>query len=230
MLQLGRKIMQKISSGARDSANQPVSLPVFNLHNGCRFLYQRRLLDIVAPLEGDIVECGVGQGRTLLFWGILTFAEGRHRRLWGFDSFEGFPEPSPEDASPRNPQKGEWAAGGMREVENLLLESGLPGEWVRARLTLVKGFFEESLPKYVGSQIALLHIDADLYQSYKTALEILYPQVCPGGVIAFDEYMGTWEHHGFPGAKKAVDEFLADQKLAVQRDPYFGKYYVVKPT
>jgi hypothetical protein len=229
MLQLGRQIWQKLQGPARDSVNQQISLPAFSLHNGSRFLYQKRILDIVAHLEGDIVECGIGQGRTLLFWSILTFAENRNRRIWGFDSFEGFPEPSPEDTSPRNPQKGEWAAGGMRDLENLLLASGLPGEWIRARLTLVKGFFEDSLPKYAGGQIALLHIDADLYQSYKTSLEILYPQVCPGGVIALDEYMGTWEHHGFPGAKQAVDEFLADQKLEVRRDPYFGKYYVVKP-
>ena len=94
--------------------------------------------------------------------------------------------------------------------------------------TLVKGFFEESLLKYTGKQIALLHLDADLYESYKTSLELLYTKIPKGGVVAFDEYMGTFEHINFPGAKKAIDEFFGGRNYEIIRDQAFGKYYVIK--
>ena len=180
------KIMRWLWWKVRGVNNQAIpaaaiSLPAFTLHNGCRFLYQKRVMDMIRDVDGDIVECGVGAGQTLLYWAILSYDEGRNRRIWGFDSFEGFPEPTVEDTSPRNPKKGEWTVGSVPSVVNLLRESGLDAEWIRSRVTLVKGFFEDSLPKYTGSQIALLHIDADLYHSYKTSLELLYPKVAGGG-------------------------------------------------
>jgi hypothetical protein len=213
----------------RPAANQ-LPVPAFSLMNAGRFLYQRRLFDVVKDLDGDIVECGVGMGATLLMWSELCYDEGRHRRIWGFDSFEGFPAPTVQDASPRNPQKGEWAISTVRTIRDMLVTSGLSEEWVRSHVTLVKGFFEDSLPKYTGDKIALLHLDVDLYQSYKVALEALYDRVQPGGVIAFDEYMGTFEHVDFPGAKQAIDEFCNRRGVTLQRDRAFGKYYAVKPT
>ena len=194
-----------------------------------RFLYIKRLFDEVSELEGDIVECGVGRGNTFHFWAILCHDSTKLRRLWGFDSFEGIPEPTLEDVSPRNLKKGEIGRGTLKGVLAMLVHSGLSPGWVRSRVTLVRGFFDESLSKYTGEQIALLHIDVDLYESYKIVLEMLYDKVVPGGIIMFDEYMGTIEHEHFPGAKKAVDEFFADLDVRIERDVAFGKYYLVKP-
>ncbi len=171
------------------------------------------------------------QGKNIVLLDLLCYDEGRQRHIWGFDSFEGFPEPTQEDASPRQAQKGEWDVASMQKIHEMLVSAGLSYHWICSTITLVKGFFEESLPKYMGKQIALLHIDADLYQSYKTALETLYDKVAKGGVIALDEYMGTFDHYNFPGAKKAVDEFLAGRgiKVDIVRDEASGKYYFVKP-
>jgi hypothetical protein len=230
MKTISKKVIRRLRTVFDSPAAYPnVELPKITLTTASRFLYQKRLFDIAGRLEGDIVECGVGRGETLLLWAILCHDEARHRRLWGFDSFEGFPEPTREDASPRNVQKGEWNVATMASIRDLLVSSGFSTEWVRSRVTLVKGYFEESLRNYTGKRIALLHIDADLYQSYKTALQSLYARVPPGGVIAFDEYMGSFEHHDFPGAKKAIDEFFADQPVEILRDEVFGKYYMVKP-
>src|SRR3989338_1750422 len=62
-----------------------------------KLMYQKRLLELVHDLDGDIVECGVGWGCSLLYWALLAREEAKGRRIWGFDSFEGFPEPGPED-------------------------------------------------------------------------------------------------------------------------------------
>ena len=213
--------------------------PLASLHNTSMFLYQSRMFEKIQSLDGDIVECGVGIGQTLIGWLSLVWSYGQRRRVWGFDSFEGFPESTSEDKSYRDAQKGDfWALKGVIDGTNvtpldIVVDSisnyGLTKEWLSSILTLIQGWFKDSLTHYDG-QIALLHIDADLYQSYRNVLEILGPKVVPGGLILFDEYLGTMEFFNFPGAKKAVDEYFAKTPgySCVQRDPYRGKYYVRK--
>jgi O-methyltransferase len=203
-----------------------LEIPRFSLKEAVRFRYFSDLMEVISDLEGDIVECGVGWGWSFLYLCLLARIENRGRCVWGFDSFEGFPEPGEEDGSPRNPQKGEWKTD-LVAVYQLLKSSGLDDVITNSQITLVKGFFEESLPKYTGKKIALLHADADLYQSYKLIYEHLFDKVVPGGIILFDEYMNTFEHFKWPGAKTAIDEtFLSQAEL--KRHRYSGKYYAVK--
>ena len=70
--------------------------------------YLREIYTLVKDIEGDIVECGVGNGNSLLNLCRLAYFENKGRKIYVFDSFEGFPEPSIEDESERNTQKGEW--------------------------------------------------------------------------------------------------------------------------
>lgn len=211
--------------------SKPTRLPSseLNVANLARFLYFRRRFEEVKNLNGDIVECGVGQGESLFMFAFLIREEGKSRKLWGFDSFEGFPEPTPEDTSPRRPKKGDWNETSVYAVREQLLHNGLDTEFVRAQVTLVKGYFDTTVTKYSGGKIALLHLDVDLYASYQTTLNALYPKVMSGGAILFDEYMGTTEHLHFPGARQAIDEYLGDTCTAIQRDMLTGKYYLKKP-
>ena len=99
---------------------------------------------------------------------------------------------------------------------------------MKNNITLVKGLFSETLPKYSGPHIALLHIDADLYDSYKDALRYLWPKVSIGGIAAFDEYQMCEE---WPGARQAVDEFfgqLAPGRARLCHDVLYDRYYAVK--
>ena len=222
------KVMQKVGLRKEESRQLPAEVLRFDLTSASRFLYQKRIYDRIANVEGDIVECGVGWGRTLLGWAMLCHDAGDSRRIWGFDSFEGFPAPTEEDASPRAPKQGEWSEATLDNIMAVLRQGGLSPNYIRTKVTLVQGFFDKSLPNYTGDKIALLHIDADLYASYQTVLNQLYDKVAHGGVIAFDEYMGTREHYNFPGAKKAIDEFFADRVERIERDYSYGKYYAVK--
>lgn len=188
-----------------------------------RFLYFARCFDQVRQLGGDIVECGVGAGRTLLSFTYLMKYNRGDNTLWGYDSFEGFPEPSEHDRSFCNPKKGRNATS-MEDVLDLLRRSGIGEDFLSSRLRLVKGFFEETLHGYSGRPIALLHVDVDLYQSYLTVLEELYPKVLPGGVILFDEY----EEKKFPGARKAIEKYLGDRIRWMQKDQHTGKHFLVK--
>lgn len=168
--------------------------------------------DKIKDVPGAIVECGVGKGRTLMYFTQLC----PQRSIYGFDSFEGFPEPSREDDSPRNPKKGEWSGTSVADVERQIKVAGL-----KSSVTYFEGFFSTTIRLYEGKPIALLHIDADLYQSYKDAFQLV-KFVAPGGVILFDEYNTA----AFPGATQAVDEFIKEAGLELKQEA--GRYYVVK--
>jgi len=60
------------------------------------------------------------------------------------------------------------------------------------------------------------------------SLTNLWPHVEVGGIIAFDEY---GEGDTWPGARRAVDEFLATQTAGsteLCRDEVSGKWWAIK--
>lgn len=188
------------------------------------FLYLSKMFEKIKGVDGNVVECGVGYGRTFLILSYLVLRENKGREIWGFDSFRGFPEPSLEDTSPRKPVKGEWSGTSPEDIIKILKRAGLPMRFLEENVRMVEGFFENSLRKYDGSPIAFLHIDADLYKSYKIVLENLFPLVSEGGLVLFDEY----NEPNWPGAKRAVDEYFTRTPYKVSYDKASGKYFVIR--
>jgi hypothetical protein len=138
-----------------------------------------------------ICEFGVFTGSTINHLAGLT-----SKTIFGFDSFEGLPE-----------------AWGHRVGKGHFALKKLPA--VRPNVTLVKGWFNETLPPFLNSNpgmVAFLHIDCDLYSSTKTVFDLLEPRLAPGTVIAFDEYFNYpgWEEGEF----KAFDEFISRNSLS----------------
>lgn len=206
-----------------------------NLGNIGNVVYWLRFFEAIAPVPGDIVECGVGRGRSLVVMAALNYflskEEGGQRALWGYDSFEGFPLPTKQDDSPRKPQKGEWSASPSGKyqyspefIHLVLTEAGIPPD---RHPSLVKGFFGDTLKSHPDHPIALLNVDGDLYQSYKDTLNNLYPKVAKGGIIVFDDFSEEKNDEAFPGARLAVKEFLGEdfKKLKMSIG---GTYYFVK--
>lgn len=188
-----------------------------------RYLYFKDMVEEVRQVEGDIVECGVSIGHGALLFSLLGEYVGVNRVYYGFDSFEGFPDPVAKDETTPIKGRGFWA-NPPDTVLKVLRDGRLSEETIGNRIRLVKGWFDATLPKYEG-KIALLHLDCDLYESYKLALEQLYDKVQPGGVIMFDEY----HDDRWPGATKAIDEFFADKPETVQPHPRCRwKYHVRK--
>lgn len=188
-----------------------------------RIMYFLDQLRDVDEVDGDIVECGVSIGHGALEFLLLSEYLGVERDYYGFDSFEGFPEPVAKDEQTPITGPGFWA-NPPETVLKVLREGRIPEEKIQKQVHLIKGYFNETLHKYDG-KIALLHLDCDLYDSYKNSLETLYDRVSPGGVIMFDEYADD----RWPGATKAIDEFFADKPETVKPHEKMGwKYYVKK--
>ena len=188
-----------------------------------RLLHFEHLLSQTDHVEGRIVECGVGPGRSIFAFSIITQSLTRPREIWGFDTFEGIPPPRAEDGK-SNAHKTGWWNHPRSQVVELLLFNGIDRSFIAERIKFVPGDFSKSLPEYDGGPIALLHLDVDFYESYKTALELLFVHVAPGGIVAFDEYRNpTW-----PGATQAIDEFFADRPEQIVKSSVADLYYVVK--
>ena len=188
-----------------------------------RLFHFEQLLRQVDQIDGRIVECGVGPGRSVFAFSIISTHLTRSREIWGYDTFEGMPPPSVEDGK-LNEHKGGWWSHSRRHVSELLQYNGLAQSFIESNITLIPGRLSESLSTYDGAPIALLHLDVDFYESYRTALESLYDHVASGGIVAFDEYLDpTW-----PGATRAIDEFFTDRPEEILKSPITELYYTVK--
>ncbi len=212
------------------------AMPVVQVGWMRQFHYFVRLYDRIRDLEGDVIECGLGEGKTFAMLAYLVGSEGRGRprTLWGFDSFEGLPEPTEWDASPRNPKKGEWTIT-EESIAAHLKSAGIDECFPDCVPRIVKGFLGTSLRRFDGGQVAFLHLDVDLYEGYRDGLELLYSRVVPGGVVAFDEYRefhpelpAYGDQEKWPGCTKAVDDFFRGRPERIQFDPQVNKYFVVK--
>lgn len=156
-------------------------------------------------VPGDIVECGSYNGGSAALMAYVLRNSQAQRNIWLFDSFEGLPVPTEKDGQ-RVSQlyyKG-WCKGNVSNVMEIFKKLSIPKD----RIHITKGWFHDTFPAVHIPQIALLHLDADWYESIKLCLEKFYDCVQPGGFIVIDDY-DIWE-----GCAKAVDEFIKNRNLS----------------
>jgi hypothetical protein len=193
-----------------------------------RFLWFDRLLERIEGVNGDVVECGVAGGSSLAMLASLVRRRGGGRHLYGLDNWRGLPEPDAMDTGPKSvAQRGMFSWASPEGVRRELRAHGFRADQLDHVVTLIPGPFGNTLPRLEASP-ALVHVDADLYESYRVALVCLWPRLNVGGIVAFDEYE---EHELWPGARRAVDEFLAGLPRGaaeLARDDRIGKWYARK--
>jgi len=165
-------------------------------------------LDAVCNLnliKGEILEFGVYQGGTINFIAKKFPAQ----TIYGFDSFKGLPE----DWNISHKEKFNKHKKGYFSVDKL--------PKVKSNVSLVKGFFDTSLPKWLEEnnleQISLLHVDSDLYSSAKTIFDNLNNYIIEGTIIVFDEFYPwgrkryeTWKEHEYKALCEWVDVYNRD--------------------
>jgi hypothetical protein len=131
-------------------------------------------------VKGLYLEFGVFEARSLNYCAGLI---GSHL-IYGFDSFEGFPE------------AWDWNRHGGYKKGYFSLKGKIPR--VRDNVRLVKGWFTDTLPGFLREHpenVAFLHLDADLYSSTVPVLEQLNDRLVPGSIIAFNE-IADWGQSG----------------------------------
>ena len=172
-----------------------------------KFLAHAKLYEMSLGLPGYFAETGVFKGASFCRFRKLgrLFHPDHTRRFIGFDVFGKFP------AATYGPDKAElerqWAVDGDQGISRSNLQQLLDEQGLANNVDLIEGDIRETVPRYLSENkqmsLAIVNIDLDLYEPTKVALEHLFPLIVRGGVVILDDY------EGFPGAKKAVDEYLA---------------------
>jgi len=170
---------------------------------------------VAEGVPGDVVECGVWRGGSMMAAaGELVRQGDTERTLWLYDTYAGMTPPTEADVEAgtgvtaaemlASTSVGDgnnvWCVAGRSDVEANMGSTGYPME----RITFVEGDVAQTLLTSAPSSIALLRLDTDWYESTKVGLEVLYPKLAVGAVCILDDY-GHWE-----GARKAVDEYFAE--------------------
>ena len=189
-------------------------------------IYHYEIYKKIVNLPGDIIECGVFKGISLTRF--LTFREilenAQSRKIYGFDVFGKFPK-SKLKSDKKFIKNWELESGNginKDELDKIFLDKKF------SNFELIKGDIENTLPIFLKKKpelkISLLHLDMDIYEPTKHALEYLFNRVVKGGLILIDDY--AIEN----GATKAVDEFLKINKdLKIQKLNFSYKpSYIIK--
>jgi hypothetical protein len=195
-----------------------------------RFLAFYEIFKRILTVKGSIVECGVYQGFSLMSWAKLSSIlepENLTRRIYGFDSFDGFPSVSHHDrSSDGEAQKGEFRTHSHDELVTLIQEydadrflGHIP------KVELVRGNATETIPQFVQANdhllVSLLFLDFDLFEPTKVALQHFVPRMPRGAILAFDEL----DNPIWPGETRALLDTLSIGRLRIRRlewDPYIG--------
>jgi O-methyltransferase len=185
------------------------------------------LLRRTRDVPGDIAECGVYRGASLCAIGLHLVRSGSDKRIFGLDSFQGFDASVGRDLELGGVDDREKRVGGFDDTSLAYVRGKLARLGLAGRVTLLPGYFTETLGALPETRYSFVHLDCDIYESYRLTLAYFYPRLSPGGVILFDEYNDP----PWPGCNLAVDEFLADKpaKPIAIADANYIKYYIEKP-
>jgi O-methyltransferase len=166
-------------------------------------------------ISGDMVECGVWRGGSMMLiaYALQHFGD-TSRQLYLYDTYAGMTEPDDIDIDfdgkamkpvwaqkPKNSKMG--FGGSVDQVKANLRLSGYP----EPHIHFIEGDVLQTIPAQMPSRIAVLRLDTDWYKSTLHELQHLYDLIVPHGVLIIDDY--GWCR----GARQATDEFFRDRSF-----------------
>ncbi len=185
---------------------------VYSLIEAIKYIEQNNV-------KGDIVECGVWKGGSMMAVAeTLKYCNNTARHLYLYDTYEGMSAPTENDKTfdgtaakellESNTSKEKnlvWAYSSLDSVKQVMQSTAYPSD----KIHFVKGKVEDTIPQTIPSSIALLRLDTDWYESTRHELINLFPLLVAGGVLIIDDY-GHWQ-----GARKAVDEYFKINRIPI---------------
>lgn len=178
---------------------------IFNLIDKCKEVNKKLN-------NGIAIECGVAKGGSLQ---IMKKYLNHQFVIYGFDSFSNMPPLTEKDENEKRAlnhnftMKNNKLIGNVFGSEKICLNGFKKNNISLENVHLVKGFFQDSIPKYLNNlnNIVLLRLDSDWYESTYYVLEQLYPKVVKGGIILIDDF------YAYIGCRKAVIEYFNNHNL-----------------
>lgn len=146
-------------------------------------------------IKGDMAEVGVYRGE----FSCHLNAFFPSKKLYLFDTFEGFPEQEIKDIKL-------WG----ENFSNTTIEHVLSNMPHRESCVIAQGYFPDSIPKNMSQEFCFVSLDTDLYNPIYNGLNYFWPRMTKGGYIFVHDYGA----YAWPGVKKAVDQFCDENKIS----------------
>lgn len=150
--------------------------------------------------QGDVCELGCRRGLSAYQIAHYMKKADSQKTFHIFDSFEGLSELSVYDklnGSDQNETEIREKFACPYEITNQNLNEF---NFIR----FYKGWIPDRFNEVEDRSFSFVHIDVDLYQPILDSIEFFFPRLINKGIMVFDDYGCS----AFPGAKKAVDEYL----------------------
>jgi len=176
----------------------------------------------VQDVEGVFIEFGVYQGNRFIIF--LEEALKQNKEIYGFDSFEGMPEPVKEDYDKEG--KCFYPKGRLYANINEVL-SKIPKFVSKDKYHIIKGFLPDTLSLVNIDKVSFAHIDLDQYKATKDVFSWIWDKLSPNGILLCDDY---FPERNFLCAK-AIDEFLEEKKGLIsytRGDMDWKRYITIK--
>lgn len=177
-----------------------------NFLKTCRFLSLQQVIKHCAQTHPDLdfAECGCWKGHSTWVIASIMSENSSTGKLHVFDSFEGGLSGKVEEDLDTDQELSE------EEVEKEKLTFASAESEVADNLSefdfvsFYKGWIPQRFPEVEERKFSFVHLDVDLYEPTRDGLEFFFPRLAAGGAIVIDDY----NFAQFPGARKAVDQFL----------------------
>ena len=181
---------QTKSNNLYNFTKEPRRIKPNSLKTWKRYILFQYMMEYTTTKKSDInsAEFGIYTGISSLMMETY-FGHFETSKHYAFDSFEGLSSPQAID---RRPEVKGIMSPDLEKSKKLLKQS-----------ILHKGWIPDELPKNFCTKLDFIHIDLDLHEPIKGALEFVNPLLKPGAMIIIDDYSMRWR-----GAMLAVNEYI----------------------
>jgi hypothetical protein len=151
-------------------------------------------------LKGAVAEFGMFKGGTTMLISRFIEALGADWKVYGFDTFNGFP-----------PKRS------LLDLYNHPDCVFLDAEMIRAvfagrNVEIVEGDVVETVARLAEEELVLSFVDTDNFTSAKAIIDVIAERTLVGGAIIFDHYTGLDRHIDTIGERMAAKSLAADQR------------------
>ncbi|MDD3374414.1 MAG: macrocin O-methyltransferase [Candidatus Omnitrophica bacterium] len=173
------------------------------------------LVQQTSKLKGALIEIGTWRGGSGALIAKRATMCGITDNVYLCDTFTGVVKAGDQDPHYKG---GEFADTSLETVNELLRVLGVEN------VTVLKGIFPDETSSMIKEQqIRFCHVDVDTYDSAKDILNWVWPRLCRGGMLVYDDF----GFHTTQGIRKHVEEQL-DIKDRVVIHNLTGQAIVIK--
>ena len=187
-------------------------------------LYQKQI-----ELHGNILDYGTRWGQNACIFALLRGIYepfNRHKKIYAFDTFEGFNKINKLDGASKLMKKGNLATtkNYHKFLEKQLsnIERNNPLSHIK-KFDVLKGDAVKKTQELIRQNkhliISMVYFDFDVYEPTYECLEIIKPRLVKGSVVAFDELNDPES----PGETLALMKSFGLNKIKLKRHRYASR-------